>query len=246
MPRKERITEPGFYHVISRGVEKRNVFLKPSDYYIFLDILVLVFKKSRVILHTYCLMTNHYHLLLETTENNISDIMRQVNSLYSIYFNKKYERTGHLWQGRFKSYYLYDETHFWVVAKYIERNPIKAAMVSQVQDYKYQSFFERKYKDQYFKLIEKSMMFNMTFKEYEDFISSEMQMDLYDTVFVSPKYISKDGKMKVLSKRLEIFFEEDRDINRNKNIKSAYTYGYTKTEIARFLELSASAIAKIV
>ncbi len=246
MPRRERITEPGFYHVISRGVERRNVFLESSDYCMFLDVLVDVFKKNRVTLHTYCLMTNHYHLLLETTEYNISDVMREVNSLYSIYFNKKYERTGHLWQGRFKSYYLYDDTHFWVVAKYIGRNPIKAAMVTQVQNYKYQSFFERKYKERYFKLIEKSMIFNMTLKEYEDYISSEMPMDLHDTVFVTPKYVNKDGKMKVLSKRLETFFEEDRDINRNQNIKSAYDYGYTKTEIARFLELSRSGIAKII
>ena len=89
MPRKKRITEPGYYHVISRGVEKRNVFLQEKDYNFFLDILLEVFKKYSVTLHSYVLMTNHYHLLLETAEHNISDVMRRVNSLYSIYFNKK-------------------------------------------------------------------------------------------------------------------------------------------------------------
>ena len=124
MPRKQRITEPGFYHVISRGVERRNVFLDEDDFDRFLSILTTEFKVYDVILHSFCLMTNHYHLLIETQQANISDTMKKVNSLYSIYFNKKYKRSGHLWQGRFASYYLYDDVHFWYVAKYCERNPI--------------------------------------------------------------------------------------------------------------------------
>ncbi|HIP21109.1 MAG TPA: hypothetical protein EYG70_08300, partial [Sulfurimonas sp.] len=91
MPRRERITEPGCYHVISRGVEKRDVFLDEQDYNYFLDILLEIFKKYSVTLHSFTLMSNHYHLLLQMHEHNISDVMRRVNSLYSIYFNKKYE-----------------------------------------------------------------------------------------------------------------------------------------------------------
>ena len=95
MPRKERITEPGFYHLINRGVERRNIFLEPEDYDTFLIVLNQVFKQYKIKLHTYCLMTNHYHLLIETTEQNISDAMRKLNSQYPIYFNKKYNRSGH-------------------------------------------------------------------------------------------------------------------------------------------------------
>ncbi|MEA3353871.1 MAG: transposase [Campylobacterota bacterium] len=174
MPRKQRITEPGFYHVISRGVERRNVFLEDDDFYKFLWILNEQFKNYNITLHRYCLMTNHYHLLIETKESNISDTMKKLNSLYSIYFNKKYNRTGHLWQGRFASYYLYDDVQFCYVSKYIERNPIKANMVKQVDHYKYQSFFQWKYKLEHFKLIENSKIFDMTFKEYEEFVTSEI------------------------------------------------------------------------
>lgn len=246
MPRRVRITEPGYYHVISRGVEKRNVYLEDRDYDMFLDILVEIFKKYGVTLHSYCLMTNHYHLLLETTEHNISDVMRRINSLYSIYFNKKYERVGHLWQGRFHSYYLYDDTHFWVVTKYIERNPIKARMVRDVSEYKQQSFFQWKNKQSYYSLIKESKIFDMTLSEYESYISSEMPIDISETVFATPKLVKKDGIFKVLTKRLETFFEEDRDINRNTNIKKAYEYGYTKADIASFLNLSHAGVSKIL
>lgn len=242
MPRKERITHPGFYHVISRGVERRNVFLDGDDFDKFLSLMTTEFTKYNITTHTYCLMTNHYHLLIETTEPNISDAMKRVNSLYSIYFNKKYHRTGHLWQGRFASYYLYDDVHFWYVAKYIERNPIKANMVKQIDHYKYQSFFQWKYKLEYYPLIKDSKIFDMTLSEYEEFINSEIQVEILEKIYMSPKYIEKDGVMKILDKRLETFFEQDRDINRDANIKKAYEYGYTKTEIANFLNLSTKII----
>ena len=246
MPRKERITQPGFYHVISRGVERRNIFIDGDDFDRFSAILFQAFKSYSIILHTYCLMSNHYHLLIETKEPNISDGMKRVNSLYSIYFNKKYKRSGHLWQGRFASYYLYDDVHFWYVAKYIERNPIKANIVKQIDHYKYQSFFQWKYKLEHFVLIKDSKIFDMTLAEYEEFISSEIQQELLEKIYMSPKYIRKDGDMKILYKRLETFFEEDRDINRNENIKKAYKYGYTKTELADFLDLSTKTINTVL
>jgi len=192
--------------------------------------------------HAFCLMTNHYHLLIETKEPNISVAMKRVNSLYSIYFNKKYKRSGHLWQGRFASYYLYDDIHFWYVAKYIERNPISAKMVKQIDYYKYQSFFLRKFQSEYYKLIENSKILDMTLDEYEEFIGTGIQDEILEKKYISPRYIKRDGEMKILYKRLETFFEQDRDINRNKNIKKAFEYGYTKTEIANFLNLSTKTI----
>ena len=246
MPRKERITDAGFYHIINRGVERRNIFLEPEDYDKYLGILNEIFQEYKINLHTYCLMTNHYHLLIETTTKSISDAMRKLNSKYSIYFNKKYKRSGHLWQGRFASYYLYDDIHFWYVAKYIERNPLSANMVKQIDQYKYQSFFQWKFNLEHLSIIKNSKIFDMTLAEYEEFISSEIQEELLKKIYMSPKYIKKDNKMKILYKRLDTFFEEDRDINRNINIKKAFDYGYTKAEIAEFLNLSHSGITKII
>lgn len=120
-------------------------------------------------------------------------------------------------------------------------------MVKDVALYKYQSFFQWKYKHNYFELLNNSQIFDMTYDEYADYISSEMDVDAIDIVYKSPKLIIKeDGKLKVLSKRLETFFELDRDMNRNENIKKAYEYGYTKSEIADFLHMSHTAIGKII
>ena len=247
MPRKERYQEPGHYHIINRGVEQRAIYLEPEDYEFFLDLLLKISRDYEIITHVFCLMTNHYHLLLETKQSNLSKALQYINDKYSKYFNKKYKRSGHLWQGRYKSYPLFDHAHFWVVAKYIERNPIKAGMVKQVDLYKYQSFFQWKYKHDYFSLLQNSMIFEMTYDEYADYINSEMVIDAIGIVYKSPKLITtKEGKLKVLQKRLETFFEKDRDINRDENIKKAFEYGYTKSEIADFLNLNHSTVSRLL
>ncbi len=246
MPRKERITEPGIYHIINRGVERRDIFNEHTDYEFFLELLLKLSKDFDVIIHNYALMTNHYHILLETKKNNLSKAVQFLNDKYAKYYNKKYNRVGHLWQGRYKSYVLYDDAHFWVVAKYIERNPIKANMVQDVNLYNYQSFYEWKNRSKYYELLNDSKIFNMTLLEYEEYITTDLEMDAIDIVYKSPKTIIVDNKFKVLSKRLETFFEIDRDINKNNNIKKAYEYGYTKTEIAKYLSISRTAVSKVI
>jgi len=246
MPRKDRITSAGFYHVVCRGVERRNVFLDSDDFEKFLEILKDMKDKFHILIHSFCLMSNHYHILLETKEENISSAMRYLNSHYAIYFNKKYNRTGHLWQGRFHSNFLYDEEHFWYVAKYIERNPVKAKIVKDITHYKFQSFFQWKYKGEFSSLLEGSKILDLTLFEYESYISSDFDIDISELIYTSPKFIRKNGELKILYKRLITFFEEDKDINRDKNIRKAYAYGYTKSEIAYFLSLSSSAISKIL
>jgi REP element-mobilizing transposase RayT len=244
MARAKRLDIVGFYHVINRGVERRSIFLEPQDYEFFMTLLLKMTKDYDITLHTFCLMTNHYHLLVETKQQNLSKAIQFLNDKYAKYFNKKYSRVGHLWQGRFKSLYLYDDAHFWIVAKYIERNPITAQMVQDVTHYRYQSLFQWKYKQEYKELITDSKIFDMTLSEYESYISSELQEDALEIVYTTPKIIKKNGDIKLLYKRLETFFEQDRDINRDENIKKAFEYGYTKSEIANFLSLSHTAVSK--
>jgi len=246
MPRKERYQEPGQYHIINRGVEKRDIYVEPDDYDYFLDLLLKLTKDYEITIHTFCLMTNHYHILIETKQNNLSKAIQFLNDKYAKYFNKKYIRSGHLWQGRYKSYPLFDDAHFWIAAKYIERNPIKANMVKQVDLYKYQSFFQWKFKHTYYELLNNSMIFEMNYDEYSDYLSSEMDIDAIDIVYKAPKLLIKDGTLKVLKKRLETFFEQDRDISRDDNIKKAFEYGYTKAEIALFFELNPSTVSRII
>ena len=93
-----------------------------------------------ITLHNYCLMSNHYHLLIETKNENLSKFMRQLNMNYAIYFNKKYKRVGHLWQGCFKSWYVVDEAYLYTLMLYIEQNPLKSKMVKSLESYLYSSY----------------------------------------------------------------------------------------------------------
>jgi len=140
MPRKPRIEIPGYYHILNRGVAQRNVFIEAEDYEYFEELVCFYVKSYNIILHNYCLMSNHYHLLIEIQEEGLSKFMRQINSNYAIYFNKKYTRTGHLWQGRFKSWYVTDEAYLHTLMIYIEKNPLKANMVQDMSEYPYSSY----------------------------------------------------------------------------------------------------------
>ena len=246
IPRKQRITHQGIYHIINRGVEKRNIFVEDTDYQKFMELIKKMLEDFNITLHAYCLMTNHYHLLLETKEENISEAIQYLNGTYSMYFNRKYKRTGHFWQGRYLSYFLYDEAHAWIVAKYIERNPLVARMVENILEYPYQSLAQWNKKREHYKLLDGSMIFDMTLEEYIRYCNQEMSQNEFLDMYATPKIVTKDGEMKILYKRLETFFETDRDINRKKNAIKAFEYGYTKAEIARFLGLSAKSVGKML
>ena len=190
-----------------------------------MELIGNMLENFNITLHAYCLMTNHYHLLLETKEENISEAIQYLNGTYSMYFNRKYKRTGHFWQGRYLSYYLYDEAHAWIVVKYIERNPLEARMVGDIEEYAYQSLAQWSNRGDSFKLLNGSMIFDMTLEEYTRYCNQEMSEDEFLDIYATPKIVTKDGETRVLYKRLETFFEADRDINRKENAKRAVEYG---------------------
>lgn len=246
MPRLSRITEPGFYHVINRGVERRVVFYEEEDFDNFLNILHSICIKYRVILHTFCLMNNHYHLLIETKEDNLSKAIKYLNENYAVYFNKKYHRSGHLWQGRFFSSLLFsDQGHFWIVSRYIEQNPIRANIVNKIDHYKYQSLVQLKYSQKYSHLLKDSNILSMSIGDYQKFVSESIENEsTKEEVYLTPKVIKENNKLKVLTKKIEYFF--DKHTENKTSISNAFEYGYNKSEIARFTNLSTTTIAKIL
>ena len=135
MSRKKRMESIGFYHIVNRGVERRTIYMDDDDRMQFLEILQESAEVYDFEIYSYVLMDNHYHLLIKTSALNLSLIMRQINSRYSMYFNRKNKRVGPLWQGRFKSWYVYDEQYLKSLVKYIEFNPIKAKMVKKVGEF---------------------------------------------------------------------------------------------------------------
>ena len=135
MPTRLRVDLAGYHHVINRGVNRCVVFDEVNDKDIFLQIINKTANIHKVILHDYCIMDNHYHLLIETQKENISSFMRIVNANYAQYYNKKYKRSGHLWQSRYKSRYITSEEYLYALVKYIEYNPIEANISKKVGEY---------------------------------------------------------------------------------------------------------------
>jgi len=141
MTRPLRIEYPGaVYHITSRGNEKKAVFKDDQDCKIFLDTLQHVNQRYNWFCHAYCLMGNHYHLLIETPDGNLSIGMRQLNGVYTQLFNKRYRRVGHLFQGRYKAILIQKENHLLEVCRYVVLNPVRAGMVERPEDWHWSSY----------------------------------------------------------------------------------------------------------
>jgi len=143
MARQLRIEYPGaLYHVKSRGNQKQPIFLSDDDRRLFLACLGDAHDKFAATIHVYCLMTNHYHLMVETPRADLSRIMHLINTRYSIYLNAKHGRCGHPFQGRFKAIVVEAELYAQVLARYIHLNPVRAGIVGRPQEYEWSNFRE--------------------------------------------------------------------------------------------------------
>ena len=124
MARPLRIEFPGaLYHLTSRGNERKKIFFRDEDRQAFLETLDGVGERFNWRCYAYCLMNNHYHLLVETLDGNLSKGMRQLNGVYTQYINRTRRRTGHLFQGRFKGILVQKEPYLLELARYIVLNP---------------------------------------------------------------------------------------------------------------------------
>jgi putative transposase len=141
MARPLRIEFPGAtHHVTSRGNERRDIFLCDEDRLAFLEFLGQASRRFGWILTAWVLMTNHFHLVVQTPQPNLSRGMHWLNSKYAGWFNAKYRRAGHLFQGRFKSFLIEKETYFAEVLRYVVLNPVRAGMVARPEDYRWSSY----------------------------------------------------------------------------------------------------------
>lgn len=141
MARPLRIAYPGaYYHVTSRGNEQKDVFKSRRDREKFLEYLASATERYGAAIHAYCLMSNHYHLLLETPEGNLSQIMRHINGAYTTYFNIKRKRAGHLFQGRFKAILVEADEYALELSRYIHLNPVRVGMADKPREYPWSSF----------------------------------------------------------------------------------------------------------
>jgi len=141
LARPLRIEFPNaFYHVTSRGNERKTVFRNNGDRERFLTYLESAHHRYGAILHVYCLMDNHYHLLLETPRGNLSQILHHINGAYTTYFNIRHGRSGHLFQGRFKAILVEKDSYGEGLSRYIHLNPVRAGLVKNPSEYRWSSY----------------------------------------------------------------------------------------------------------
>ena len=141
MPRKARQrSESSIYHIMIRGINRQHIFKDVEDIQLFLQVLHKLKKECGFALYGYCFMGNHVHLLLRENSVSISQIMRKLGSSYVYWYNRKYERAGYLFQDRFKSEPVEDDSYFLTVLRYIHQNPLKAGLTKSIKQYKRSSY----------------------------------------------------------------------------------------------------------
>ena len=149
--RAREVSGTGIYHVMMRGINRQNIFEDAEDYSRFIELLYqMVYPVDdnrkmlppRCVFYAYCLMTNHVHLLIRETSEGLSSVIKRIGVSYAQYYNKKYLHFGHLFQDRFKSEPVNDNTYFFTLMQYIHQNPVAAGITKDVASYQWSSWGE--------------------------------------------------------------------------------------------------------
>jgi REP element-mobilizing transposase RayT len=250
MPRKPRITAPGFYHIVNHGIEHKKVFEKTEDYAYFLYLLCTNAKEYDVRIHNYAIAPDCYHLLIETRRANLSEFMRRLSMGYSIYFNYRRRRSGHLWQGRYQSWRIAGSEHLHAVSLYIEHYPLRAGLAEDIETYPYSSAHVFMYGDATECL--RHAWINEHFHGYTEavrvFFASQPDVSLIDELKqAAALQISAQTEAKpdesALKKKLSLAKDTK---ERNRMIYQAYREGYSQHTIARILGLTQPTIHGII
>jgi len=275
MARPLRIEFPGaLYHVTSRGDKKEEIFEDDNDRDTFLEILASVVERYNWLCHAYCLMNNHYHLLIETPDGNLSKGMRQLNGVYTQRFNKRHNIVGHLLQGRFKAILVEKESYLLELCRYTVLNPIRAKFVNYPWEWKWSSYLATAGIAKVPKFLTIDWILSQfgknrkrAQKAYKEFVMSGIEREAPWKDLKGRIILGKEGflgKIKgflkgkeeikeiprierfVIRPKLTQMFSEIKDKKeRDRNIYIAHIkYGYTLKEIADYLGIHYSTVSK--
>ena len=207
MPRIARVVATGYpHHVIQRGNNREKVFFEKEDQDRYLSFLKRYSDKWNTPILAYCLMSNHVHILAEPQEErSLYKMMQGVTLCYTQYINKKYKRTGRLWESRYHSCIVDKEEYLWAAARYIEQNPVRVKIVKRVEDYPYSSA-KAHFKGTKDELVTKELFQDGQGKDYVELL----RMDLPEKEVDSIRYATRTGRpfgekafIKKLEKKLE-------------------------------------------
>ncbi len=256
MPRKSRqVSNTKVYHVILRGIDKQDIFVNEKDYYNFLQIIKETKEKFDYEIYSYCLMTNHVHIVIYDKNNQLSKIMQRIEISYSMYFNKKYNRQGHLFQNRFLSKKIEDREYLKIVCRYIHQNPLKAG-IEKTEKYKWSSYKEYIRKNT---LINPRMLLLLfsenqheAKEEFIKFHNIEINLNPFEQIEyeMQDKIIDEDV-YKYITKLLNMEYEEIKNILRDKNKRDEIITrckkikGITNRQLARVLGINRKIIDRV-
>ena len=272
MARALRILFSGaIYHVTSRGNAKQDVYIDDNDRTLFLDILDKCVKRYGFIIHAFCLMDNHYHLLIETPDGNLSDGMRHINQVYTQKFNWRHNRVGHLFQGRFKAAMIEQDSHLLEVIRYVVNNPVRAGYVESPSDYHWSSYRQTAGMSRGFGWLTTSWVLEQFSgtkgqkqNQYAQFVNEDMEGKMKDEFAIGGKsfaqilseYAWESDPIEAIPQKqravgrppLKAIFGEVKDKHvRNERIVEAHIdFGYSEREIAWHLNMHRSSISRIV
>lgn len=251
MPRTARKkSKTGIYHIILRGVNRQTIFEDDEDKEKFLQILEKYKQQCGYKIYAYCLMGNHIHLLLKEEDEELGIIMRRIGASFVYWYNFKYERTGHLFQDRFKSEVVENDTYLLMVLRYIHQNPLKANIVKNISDYQWSSYKEYIGKS---RIVDKNFILGLSdkdekralsiFREYHKIMSKDNFLDI--TV---NRRLKDDEAIEIIKDTCKIshcidlqkFEIEERD----KYLRAIKDKGLSSRQIARLTGISRAIILR--
>lgn len=275
MARPLRIEYEGaVYHTTSRGNARQGIFLNDEDRLSFLKILSDVVARYNWVCHAYCLMPNHYHLLLETPDANLSRGMRQLNGLYTQTFNRRHGRVGHLLQGRYKAILVEKESYLLELARYVVLNPVRAKLVCHPRAWRWSSYRATAGEEKAPDFLTVDWLLSQFHKdhdvarrEYRKFVGEGRGVNVWDGLR-GGVILGTDGFVRKLKPRLrektfmveiprrerlvtrpaleELFSKTKDKKERNERIyKAVRIYGYTLKEVAEVVGLHYSTVSLI-
>jgi len=231
MARPIRIEYKGaFYHVTARGNERKRIFFNKTDYLKFKEYVIKAQDKFNISLHCYMLMTNHYHFILETPEANLTKVMHYINGSYTNYVNRSKQRSGHLFQGRYKAIAIDKDNYLLELSRYVHLNPVRAKMVTKPEDYvfsSYKSYIEKKGEE----IVDRDLILSMVSKDsryrrkrYRDFVERGMEGPLDDPLKEVYGGAILGGKkfIKEVLERVKTSVIQNREISHRRQLQSAY------------------------
>lgn len=262
----------GIYHVIARGNNKEYIFKENTDKGYFIKLLKESMAGMSFKIYGYVLMDNHYHVVLQVLDRKLQEIMHQINNKYSKYFNYKYTRVGHVFQGRYKSILVQDERYIISLIRYLHQNPIKAGMCKKTKEYKWSS--DVFYRTSNNNFVSVDMMLDMLSKDrreaisrYSEYMEEEEQTDYDNTKIVGEEayqIMCSTRKRIEQKKRLDEILigqgisqeiyelikngsrRRDLTIYKTNYLKEALKMNYTHEEIGANIGISESAVRSLI